>query len=239
MQTKNCILDPIPTHILKRVLSVLIPLITCIVNASLSSACFCEEWKTSLVRPLLKKKGLDLLEKNYQPVSNLPFLSKLVERATLAQFDQHYREHQLLPDFQLAYRKGYSTKTSLIKMTNDILWSMERKEVTAVIVQDMSAAFDTVDHDLLLDILHNRYGIMDTALQWYQSYLRPSGMKVHINDAYSSIRTLNYSVPRGSASGANLFTAYYAPTESIIPAGITINGFANDHLIRKPFSADN
>ena len=86
----------------------------------------------SVVRPLLKKKGLDPQEKNYHPVSNLPFLSKLVERATLAQFDEHCREHQLLPDFQSAYRKGYSTETSLIKMTNDILWSMERKEVTAV-----------------------------------------------------------------------------------------------------------
>ena len=121
-------------------------------------------------------------------------------------------------------------------MTNDILWSMERKEVTAVIVLDMSAAFDTVDHNLLLDILHNRYGIGDTALQWYQSYLRPQGMKVHTNDAYSSIRTLNYSVPQGSASGANLFTAYCAPIESVIPAGITINGFANDHSIRKTLS---
>ena len=123
-------------------------------------------------------------------------------------------------------------------MTNDILWSMGRKEVTAVIVLDMSAAFDTVDHYLLLDILHNRYGIVDTALQWYQSYLRPRGMKVHINDAYSSIRTLNYSVPQGSASGANLFTAYCAPIESVIPADITINGFADDHSIRKPFNAD-
>ena len=79
MQTKSCELDPIPMQILKQVLSVLIPLITHIINASLSSACFCEEWKTSVVRPLLKKRGLDLLEKNYQPVSNLPFLSKLVE----------------------------------------------------------------------------------------------------------------------------------------------------------------
>ena len=127
MQTKSCELNPIPTYVLKWVLSVLIPLITHIVNASLSSPCFCEELKTSVVRPLLKKKGLDLLEKNYWPVSNLPFLSKLVEWATLAQFDQHCREHQLLPDFQSAYRKGYSTETSLIKMTNDILWSMERK----------------------------------------------------------------------------------------------------------------
>ena len=110
---------------------------------------------------------------NYHLVSNLPFFSKLVEHATLMQFDEHCREHHLLPDFQSDYRKGYSTETSLIKMTNDIFWSMERKEVTAVIVLDMSAAFDTIDHDLLLDILHKRFGMADTALQWYQSYLRP------------------------------------------------------------------
>ena len=60
---------------------------------------------------------------------------------------------------------------SLIKMMNDVLWSMERKEITAVIILDMSAAFDTIDHDLLLAILQNRYGIIDTALQWYKSYL--------------------------------------------------------------------
>ena len=222
MQTKSCELDPIPTHILKLVLPTLIPLITHIVNASLTSACFCKEWKTSVVKPLLKKKGLNLQEKNYCPVSNLPFFSKLVERATLMQFDEHCRKHHLLPDFQSAYRKGYSTKTSLLKMTNDIFWSMERKQVTAVIVLNMSAAFNTVDHDLLLDILHKRFGIAETALQWYQSYLRPQGMKVCINDAYSSIRSLNYSVPQGSASGANLFTAYCASIELVIPPSITI-----------------
>ena len=173
MQTKSCELDPIPTHILKRVLTTLIPIITHIVNASLTCACFCEEWKTSVVKPLLKKKGLDPQEKNYCPVSNLPFFSKLAERATLMQFDRHCRHNHLLPDFQSAYRKGYSTETSLIKMANNIFWSMERKQVTAMIVLDMSAAFDTVDHDLLLEILHKRFGIAETALQWYQSYLRP------------------------------------------------------------------
>ena len=216
----------------------LFPLITHILNASLTSACFCEEWKTSVVKPLLKKKGIDLQEKNYHPVSNLPFISKLVEQAILMQFYKHCREHHLLPDFQSAYRKGYSTKTSLKKITNNIFWSTERKEVTAVIVLNMSAAFDTVDHDLLLDILHKRFGIADTALQWYQSYLRPWGMKVHINNAYSSIRSLNYSVPQGSASGANLFTAYCTSIELVIPASITINGFADDHSLRKLFNAD-
>ena len=171
MQTKSCELDPIPTHVLKQMLPVPIPIITHIINAPLSNACFCEEWKTSVVRPLLKKKGLDLLHKNFRPVSNLPLLSKLVE--ALVQFNQHCKEHQLLPDFQSVYRQGYSTETSLIKMMNNVPWSMERKEITAVIILDMSVALDTVDHDLLLNILQNKYGITDTALQWYQSYLRP------------------------------------------------------------------
>ena len=87
-------------------------------------------------------------------------------------------------------------------MMNDILWGMERKEITAVIILDMSVAFDTVDHNLLLTILQNRYGITDTALQWNQSYLRPQGMRVPINNAHPAIRALNYSVPQGSASGA-------------------------------------
>ena len=79
MQTKSCELDPIPTHVLKQILPVLISIITHIINASFNNACFCKEWKTSIVRPLLKKKGLDLQDKNFRPVSNLPFLSKLVK----------------------------------------------------------------------------------------------------------------------------------------------------------------
>ena len=85
---------------------------------------------------------------------------------------------------------------------NDVLWCMERKEIMAVTILDITVAFDTVDHDLLLAILQNRYGITDTTLQWYESYFRPSGMRVCVSDAYSSIRALNYSVPQGSVSGA-------------------------------------
>ena len=118
-------------------------------------------------------------------------------------------------------------------MMNDVLWGMERREIMAVIILALSAAFDTTEHDLFLAILQNRYGIKDTTLQSYKSYPRPHGMRVCINDAYSSIRALNYSVPQGSVSGANLFMAYCAPVESVIPAGITINGFADDHSISK------
>ena len=119
-----------------------------------------------------------------------------------------------------------------------MIYSGLEKEITAAIILDMSAAFDTVNHDLLLTILQNRYGIRDTTLQQYESYLRPRDMKVCINDAYSSIRALNYSVPQGNVSGTNLFMAYCAPIESVIPAGITIGGLTDDHSIRKSFIAD-
>ena len=76
-------------------------------------------------------------------------------------------------------------------MMNDLLWSIEKKEITTVIILDLLAAFDTVNHYLLLTILQNRYGVTDTALQWHESYLRPRGMRVCVSGAYSSIRALN------------------------------------------------
>ena len=177
MQTKSCELDPISTHVLKWILPVLISIITHIINTSLNNASFCKEWKTSIVRPLLKKKGLDLLDKNLRPVSNLPFLSKLVEWAALLQLNQHCSEQQLLPDFpSVKTRKQHWNISN--KMMNDLLWGMEKKEITAVIILHMLAVFDTVNHDLFLTILQNRYGITDTTLRWYENYLRPRGMRV-------------------------------------------------------------
>ena len=80
---------------------------------------------------------------NYRPVSNLSFLSKVLEKAVLKQF----------PEYQSAYRQGFSCKTALVKLTNDILWAMEHQKVTAMMAIDLSAAFDTVDHDILLEVL--------------------------------------------------------------------------------------
>ena len=81
----------------------------------------------------------------------------------------------MLLDYQSAYRSNYSCETSLLKLTNDILWNMENKQVTALVMMDLSAAFDTIDHELLLEIHHHRYGISDDALKWYDNYLRPQG----------------------------------------------------------------
>ena len=132
---------------------------------------FCEEWKTAIVKPLLKKPGLDLINKNYRSISNLPFISRLVEKCMLKQLLGHCKNHDLLLDFQSAYHECYSTETSLIKLTKDILWSMERQQMTAIAILYLSAAFNTTDHEILLQILEN-FGFCSKALHWFQNYLR-------------------------------------------------------------------
>ena len=142
-------------------------------TTSLANGEFCEDWKVAVVKPLLKNPSLDLINKNYRPISNLPFISKLVEKCMLKQLLEHCENHNLLPDFQSAYWKHYSMETSLIRLTNDILWSMERQHITSLTILDLSAAFDTVDHDIPLQILEQKFGFCDKALKWFQNYMRP------------------------------------------------------------------
>ena len=144
MKTKSCELDPLPTHIIKPNLDTFLPGITHIVNLSLDLGVFSKDWKCAVVRPLLKKAGLELIYKNYRPVSNLQFLSKLVERCALLQFLDHCQQYHLLADHQSAYRKDAGCETAVTKLVNDILWSMENGNCHAALFMDLSAAFDTV-----------------------------------------------------------------------------------------------
>ena len=152
MENKHCKLNIIPTSILKQILDTCLPAITQIVNLSLTHGEFSKDWKVAVVKPLLKKPGLDLISKNYRPISNLPFISKLVEKCMLKQLMKHCEKYNLLPDFQSAYWKHYSTETSLIRLTNDILWLMEKQHITLLAILDLLAAFDNMDHDILLQI---------------------------------------------------------------------------------------
>ena len=92
-------------------------------------------------------------------------------------------------------------------MTNNILWNVENKLVTVVTLLDLSANFDTVDHDILLEVLHNKFGIDGNALKWYSNYLKPRKFKVNIKKAYSAEKTMQFSIPQRSVQGAFLFIA--------------------------------
>ena len=159
MPNKHCDLEPVPFMVFKKLAPYLKSEITTLVNLSLSHGVFAESWKTSIVKPLLKKIGLDLILKNYRPVSNLKFLVKLVEKCMLLQFNEHGNLNSLLPSYQSAYRKFFSCKTSLLKFANNLLNEMENQRVSALVVIDLSAAFDPVDHNILLDVFSNQYGL--------------------------------------------------------------------------------
>ena len=126
LKSKSYELDAILTTIFKKMLPKVIPLITKIVNMSLGDGCFYREWKVAVVRPLLKKLGLQLIHSNYKPVSNLSFISKIIEWCMLLQVSHHCDEYNLQPDYKSAYREHYSCETAILNISNDLLWGMER-----------------------------------------------------------------------------------------------------------------
>ncbi|CAG2229999.1 unnamed protein product [Mytilus edulis] len=182
-----------------------------------------------------EKAGLELIYSNYRPVSNLSFLSKLIEKCALYRLNEHVKDHDLLPINQSAYRQFHSCESALLRLVNDILDGMEHQEVTAMIAVDLSAAFDTVDHSILINVLEYQYGVNGTALKWIDSYLRPRSCRVNVSSTTSSERQLECSVPQGSCLGPWLYLVYAGTLFDIIPPSITVYGFADDHTANKRF----
>ena len=145
----------------------LLPVITKMINLSLNSGEFADDWKCGLINPILKKPGLDLLYKNYRPVSNLQYVSKLTEKVVFNQVYDHMVSNAIFSVLQSSYRQFHSTETALIKVMNDILLKMNSQHVTMLILLDLSAAFDTVDHRILLERLSDELGIRGTALNYW------------------------------------------------------------------------
>ncbi len=124
-----------------------------------------DEYKLALLISLLKKIGLQLIFKNYYPISNQSFVSTLIERGAIFQLVEHMKSKNLFEKFQSAYSEGRSTETALLRIQNDILMAMECKQITALIMLDLSVAFDTVNHNVLLQRFEKIMGITGKALQ--------------------------------------------------------------------------
>ena len=154
-----------PTSLVKICLDILIKPITDIGNLSIETNAFPHEFKEAHVKPLLKKSSLPKNHlKNYRPVSNLNFISKILGKVVASRLQSHINKNDLANPLQSAYSKFHSTESALLKVQNDIALSMDKGEVTALTLLDVSAAFDTIDHTTLTKRLSNWYGITGTRL---------------------------------------------------------------------------
>ena len=149
------------------------PFLTELFNRSLSTATVLKVLKSALITPLLKKPDLDSADpRSYRPISNLSVVSKLLERIVFRQLYSYLSMADLLPSLQSAYRTHHSTETAVLKeVLTDILYAVDDGDLSVLALLNLSAAFDTVDHDILLARFKVSFGIRGAALDWLQSYL--------------------------------------------------------------------
>ena len=238
MTNKFCTLDPIPTFLLKEFVDELSPLLHHIVKMSLSSpASVVSGLKKAVVNPILKKESLDAdLLKNYRPVSNLSVVSKLLEKIVFDQLSSYLDDEDLHCKMQSGYRAHHSCETLLIKMMDDILGDMNEGRIVIVVLLDLSAAFDTIDHDILLDRLRRDFGICGNVLQWFKSYLEDRSFSVKVGAALSSFLEIVFGVPQGSLLGPILFIMYIKYLEEIADKyGLKIKLYADDSQLYTSF----
>lgn len=228
--------DTIPAQLLTTCLDEVIPALVLLVNKSLLTGSV-NGLKDSVINPLLKKWNLDPdTLSNYRPIANILYLSKLIEGVVSLEIKDHMDLNTLHISQQSGYKQNHSCETLLLGLCNDVLKSFDAGKCVILILLDLSAAFDTVDHDRLMSILFNEIGLRGIALEWFKSYLFNRRQAVTINGTMSKFVNTSYGVPQGSVLGPILFNIY---VRGLIPllkkAGFLAHGYADDHQVLKAF----
>lgn len=233
LNTKHCGLDPMPTWLLKEMLPIFLPFIVHLVNVSLITGTFPDKAKISLVTPLLKSIRLTYEDfKNFRPISNLNFVSKIIEKVIAVKLYDYLDEHRLLHKCQSGFRPKHSCETALLMVMNDLLICRDKGTDTVLLMLDISSAFDTLSHDILLDILKNYLHIDNIVLSWFKSYLSNRFQHVQVKSAKSDMLSNKFGVPQGSILGPILFTIYMIPVYKMLDdKGLTFHSYADDTQI--------
>ena len=201
---------------------------------NLANLCFTEGFfpsyfKTAQISPLLKKSGLDTDQPSNYPILNLNNISKLFEHLFLSRIQHHVSTCSHFNPYQSAYRRNHSTETSLLLTTDQIFNSIDHGDFTLLVSLDLSAAFDTIDHHILLDRLHTSFGICHTILNWLSSYLENRKQFVSLGHSRSITTTCTTGVPQGSVFGPILLSLFVSPIAQIATKyGVHQEQYADD-----------
>ena len=226
---KSCQLDPIPTKLLKECSTLIAPVLSHLINLSIEQAYVPPSLKVAYITPLLKKPSLDHNSlQNYRPVSNLPFLFKILERIVFSRLSEYLLANDLLDPFQSGYKPNHSVETLLVDVSSYILQGMDNGKSTALLMIDLSSAFDTVNHTILLNTLSS-LGVKGNAFHWFESYLSFHSQMVCINGSKSEALPLICGVPQGSVGGPILFSIYLTGLRQVLlKHGIKYHIYADD-----------
>lgn len=166
-KSSTCCLDPVPTKFFEKVVNSVSTPVLKIINTSLETGILPNAFKTAVVKPLLKKPNLDYnVVSNYRPISNLPYMSRILEKVVFNQLNNFLNENNTLEKYQSGFRFNHSTETALTKIVSD-LRLLAANKVSVLILLDLSAAFDTIDHSILVDHLEKWVGLSERVVNWF------------------------------------------------------------------------
>ena len=198
--------DGISVILLKFLSPALLPSLTLMINQSLVTGIFPAKLKLAKVIPLFKKEDETKVD-NYRPVSLLPSISKLFEKVTFNQLYEYFQTNKLFHVSQYGFRQQHSTEFAALELADIVFKDLDDRKVSVAVFMDLSKAFDTLDHSILLKKLQF-YGIRDTVLKWFESYLTDRYQYVEIDGIKSDLNRLYTGVPQGSILGPLLFLIY-------------------------------
>ena len=194
------------SKLLKALSPSITPVLTMIINQSLCTGIFPNKLKIAKVLPLFKKSDSHLFD-NYRPISLLPTVSKIFEKVVYKQLYDYFSENNLIYKSQYGFRHLHSTELAALELSDRLSNNLDDGEIPIAIFLDLSKAFDTLDHGILLSKLKH-YGLNESALRWFSSYLTDRHQYIHFDGTDSDMSSISTGVPQGSVLGPLLFLIY-------------------------------